>query len=69
MEELKPKRKTFTSSAVKKRYNNKTYKSYTLTLRKIEDAQIIEKIEAEKAKGFQTSEAIKNLINKNERKD
>ncbi len=64
MEELKPKRKTFTSSAVKKRYNDKTYKSYKLSLRKVEDAELIELIEAEKAKGFQTSEAIKNLIKK-----
>lgn len=60
----KPKRKTHTSSEVKKRYNDKTYKAYTLTLRKVEDAELIKKIEAEKAKGYQTSQAIKNLINK-----
>ena len=62
-EQEKPKRKTHTSSAVKARYNKKTYKQYGLTLRKVEDAAIIEKIEAEKAKGFTTSEAIKRLIN------
>ena len=63
-EDLKPKRKTHTSSAVKARYNKKTYQQYALTLRKVEDAATIEKIEAEKAKGFSTSEAIKNLINR-----
>ena len=60
----KPKRKTHTSSAVKARYNKKTYQQYMLTLRKVDDADIIEKIEAEKAKGFGTTEAIKNLIKK-----
>lgn len=64
MEELKPKRKTHTSSEVKARYNAKTYKQYTFSLRKVEDAAMIEKIEAERAKGYSTSEAIKNLINK-----
>lgn len=63
-EELKPKRKTHTSSEVKVRYNKKTYQQYALKLRKVEDAATIEKIEAEKARGHSTSEAIKNLINK-----
>lgn len=58
----KVKRKTYTSSAVKKRYNDKTYIRYGLALRKDEDVDVIEMIEAEKAKGYQTSEAIKNLI-------
>lgn len=57
------KRKTHTSSEVKTRYNKKTYQQYALKLRKTEDAATIEKIEAEKAKGYSTSEAIKNLIN------
>ena len=60
----KPKRKTRTSSEVKTRYNKKTYQQYMLSLRKVDDADIIEMIEAEKAKGFGTSEAIKNLITK-----
>lgn len=59
------KRKTTTSSAVKKRYNDKTYKAYTVTLRKVEDADLIARIEAEKAKGFQTTEAFKRLLNEN----
>ena len=61
MEERK-KRKTYTSSEVKKRYNDKTYKKYSINLRKVEDSDIIRLIEAEKEKGFGTTEAIKNLI-------
>ena len=60
----KPKRKTHTSNEVKKRYNDKTYTQYAIKLRKVEDADIIALIEAEKAKGFTTSGAIKNLIRK-----
>ena len=55
-------RKTTTSSEVKKRYNDKTYETYTIRLRKVEDAELIARIEAEKAKGFQTTEAIKRII-------
>lgn len=58
----KPKRKTHTSNEVKKRYNDKTYQQYALKLRKVEDADIIAMVDAERAKGYQTSEAIKNLI-------
>ena len=60
----KPKRKTHTSNEVKKRYNDKTYQQYALKLRKVEDADIIAMIDAERAKGYQTSESIKNLIRK-----
>jgi hypothetical protein len=60
--EEKKKRKTFTSSEVKERYNKKTYQRYQLTLRKVEDADLIELIEKEKASGLSTSEAIKKLI-------
>ena len=56
------KRKTHTSSEVKARYNAKTYQQYGLKLRKVEDAATIDKFEAEKAKGYTTSEAIKRLI-------
>jgi plasmid rolling circle replication initiator protein Rep len=61
MDETK-KRKTHTSSEVKKRYNDKTYQRYQLNLRKVEDADLIERIEKEKASGFTTTEAIKKLI-------
>ena len=57
-------RKTRTSSAVTSRYQKKVYEKYSLALRKVEDADIIKMIEEEKAKGFSTSEAIKNLIRK-----
>ena len=58
----KPKRKTRTSNEVNQRYKKKTYDRRMLTLRKVEDADIIAMIDAERAKGYQTSEAIKNLI-------
>ena len=56
------KRKTYTTSEVKKRYNDKTYQRYQLALRKVEDADLINRIEKEKASGLSTTEAIKNLI-------
>lgn len=62
--EPKPKRKTHTSSAVKARYNAKTYQQYAVKLRKVEDADVIERIEAERTAGLSTSEAIKKLIRK-----
>lgn len=55
-------RRTHTSNEVKLRYNQKTYTQYTIKLRKVDDAEVIELIEAEKQKGFGTTEAIKNLI-------
>ena len=60
--EEKKKRKTYTSNEVKKRYNDKTYQRYQLNLRKVEDADLINRIEKEKASGLSTSEAIKKLI-------
>lgn len=63
-EEMKPKRKTKTSSAVKARYNAKAYQQYTVSFKRIEDADIIEQIEAERAQGLSASEAIKKLIRK-----
>lgn len=53
------------SNAATRRYNSKTYKNYMLKLRKVEDAELIAKIEAVKASGLQTTEAIKKLINDN----
>ena len=54
------------SNAATRRYNAKTYKNYMLKLRKVEDAELIARIEAMKASGLQTTEAIKKLINKEE---
>lgn len=65
MDEPKKKRKTFTSTEVKKRYADKVYKRYTVSLRKIEDADIIEQIERAKEHGVDTSDAFKALIRKN----
>ena len=59
------KRKTHTSNAVKKRYNDKTYAQYAIKLRKVEDADVIDMIEEEKKKGYATTEAVKRLIRKN----
>lgn len=58
----KPKRKTHTSTAVKQRYNAKTYERVALSLRKVEDADVIAAIAARKAAGMQTSDAVKSLI-------
>lgn len=64
-EETKQRRKASpTSNEAKYRYNSKTYQQYGIKLRKVEDAATIEKIEAEKAKGYTTSEAIKRLIDR-----
>ena len=42
------KRKTTTSTEVKRRYNEKTYRRYQFYLRQEEDAQLIDFIEANK---------------------
>ena len=55
------------SNAATRRYNAKTYKNYMLKLRKVEDAALIAKIEAVKATGLQTTEAIKKLIQDNDK--
>lgn len=64
MSETENKRKTFTSTQVKARYNKKTYKNYNVNLRVIEDDEIIKMIEEEKANGSSTTEAFRNLLRK-----
>lgn len=44
------KRKTHTSSEVKERWKAKTYKRYTVNLRKDEDLELIDFVEAHKEK-------------------
>ena len=44
------KRKTTTSAEVKNRWNSKTYKRYQVSLRKDEDAELIEFVESVKGK-------------------
>ena len=63
-EKQEAKRKTFTSTEVKTRYNKKAYERYSLTLRKDSDIdkEIIDNIESLKAEGLSASEAIKKLI-------
>ena len=51
-----------TSNEAKKRYNDKAYNSYLIRLRKVEDAELIARIEELKASGLQTTAAIKKLI-------
>lgn len=64
MAETENKRKTFTSTQVKTRYNKKTYKNYNVNLRVVEDDEIIKMIEEEKANGSSTTEAFRNLLRK-----
>ena len=53
------------SNEVYKRYADKTYNQYMLKLRKVEDAELIAKIEALKASGLSATGAIKKLIQDN----
>lgn len=56
------------SNEVYKRYADKTYNQYMLKLRKVEDAELIAKIEALKASGLSATGAIKRLIQYNNNK-
>lgn len=56
------KRKTHTSTAVKARYNAKTYRQFSFTLRNIEDAALIADIEAFRAEGMSDSALIKAIL-------
>lgn len=64
MADGKKKRKTYTSTEVKARYNKKTYKNYNVNFRVNEDADIIQKIEKEKESGASTTEAFRKLLRK-----
>ena len=57
-------RKTTTSSAVKQRWNAKTYTRYTISLRKDEDADIIRLIEERKSKGISPTDTIREALRK-----
>lgn len=63
-DEQRPKRKTHTSSAVKMRYNAKTYRKFTLTLRvdNPADADLIAAIDAHLVNGMSQSDAIKSIM-------
>ena len=62
-------RKTHTSNEVKARYINKTYNRYLISLKKEEDRDLIALIEANKEKGIQVTETVRDgllLLLKNE---
>jgi len=48
-------------NATFKRYHEKTYERYAVTLRKIEDAELIQFIESEKASGGSPTTAVRKL--------
>lgn len=59
----KAKRKTVTSSAVKRRYNQKTYFQTTVSFRYDRDAVLISAIESrQQAEGLTVSEAVRALL-------
>lgn len=51
-----------------RRYELKTYNVYTVKLRKVEDAELIAKVEALRASGLSATGAIKKLIQDNNNK-
>lgn len=61
---MQTKRKTHTSSEVKKRYNDKTYQYYKINLRKDDDAELIQYIEEQKKNGVSPSETFRQLFKK-----
>lgn len=60
----KPKRKTHTSTAVKARYDKKTYKKYTFSLRLVNDAELIKAVEALREPEESDSALIKKILYK-----
>ncbi len=48
-----------------RRYELKTYNVYTVKLRKVEDAELIARVEALRASGLSATAAFKKLINDN----
>ena len=58
----KAKRKTHTSTAVKNRYNAKTYRQFSFKLRNVEDSELIAEIEALRADGMSDSALIKAIL-------
>lgn len=48
-----------------RRYELKTYNVYTVKLRKVEDAELIAKVEALRASGLSTTSAFKQLVSNN----
>lgn len=62
---MEEKKKPRTSSAVKRRYNDKTYKRVTLFLRKVEDEDVINYLKTIKDRdGISPSQFMKDLVRK-----
>ena len=57
----KPKRKTYTSTAVKKRYHEKTYKQFTVRLRYDADADLIAYVEARQAENISPTDLFRTI--------
>lgn len=55
------------SNEVYKRYIDKTYNVYTVKLRKVEDAELIARVEALRASGLSATAAFKKLVNDNDK--
>lgn len=56
------KKKPHTSNEVIKRYKDKTYKTYTANLRKVDDYDIIKFLEAEKKIGINPTDVIRKFV-------
>lgn len=50
-----------------RRYELKTYSVYTVKLRKVEDAELIARVEALRASGLSATAAFKKLVNDNDK--
>ncbi len=62
MPDEKPKRKTHTSTAVKARYNAKTYKQYSVAFRYDDDKDLLDRIDAFLVNGYSAAQAIKAIM-------
>lgn len=64
IDNLKQPKKPHVSKEVKDRYEKKTYQTYLIKLRKVEDADCIDYIELQKNEGKSPSDTVKRLIRK-----
>ena len=56
------KRKTHTSTAVKKKYNDKTYCRYSVSFRRNKDADLISRVEKLKSDGYKPTDAFRKIM-------
>lgn len=62
MKSIAEKRKTTTSTEVKNNWNAKTYKRFTISLRKDEDAELIDFVEEAKQKDIGVSDIFRRGV-------